>query len=94
MARDPHEEAKRNPKKRRYTRSSTVIADWATIDADCIRQAIAAVALSGGALRFGYTSDSGAYSIGIYGDGDPYTEYVRPTESVEDVLNDIRDAFE
>lgn len=94
MGRDKHEEAKRSPQKRRYSRTTTAVADWATIDAEAIRTAIATVAAVGGALRFGYTSDGGAYAVGIYGDGDPYTEYVRPHESVEDVLADISAAFE
>lgn len=69
------------------------VADWGSVDGAIVVDAIAAVARTGGALRFGYTRDGGAYAIGVYGDGDPYTVYVRPSESVETVLGDIADSF-
>lgn len=70
------------------------IADWASVDAESIRDAITAAAFTGGALRFGYSRDGGAYAIGIYGDGDPYTEFVKPGEEVEITLQDICELFE
>lgn len=70
------------------------VADWESVNAESIRAAITATALTGGALRFGYSRDGGAYAIGIYGDGEPYTEFVKPGEEVEITLNDICDLFE
>lgn len=61
-------------------------ADWTAVNAEWIRAAIAQVAREGGALRLGYTRDLGAYSIGVYGDGDPYTDYLRPGEDIDAYL--------
>lgn len=82
--------------KRKLRRSSNGregIADWASADAELLRRAIETVARTGGALRFGYTRDGGAYSIGVYGDGDPYTEYIRPSEDLNAFLSDICESF-
>lgn len=79
---------------RRFTRFSAQAADWGEVDADIIRGAIAAASMAYGALRFGYTSDGGAYALGIYGDGDkPYTEYIRPSEDIEGVLRNVEATF-
>lgn len=55
---------------------------------------IQTVAIAGGALRLGFTRDGGAYAIGVYGDGDPYTVYCSPSESIDSVLRAIRDGFD
>lgn len=68
-------------------------ADWASVTPDRLRDAICAAAVTGGALRFGYSRDGGAYAIGIYGDGEPYTEFVQPSESIDEVLETIIDLF-
>lgn len=68
-------------------------ADWASVDADLLRAVVAAVAAKDGALRLGYTSDGGCYAIGIYGDGAPYTEYVRPKDDVEGFLGELGEYF-
>lgn len=79
---------------RRFTRGGSAPADWGTIDAEIIKAAIVSAAMVGGALRFGYTSDGGAYALGVYGDGDkPYTEYIRPNEDVEMVLRGLETVF-
>lgn len=65
---------------RRASRRHSATADWSTVDAELIREAIATVAADGGALRFGYSRDGGAYAVGVLGDGDPYTEYIRPAD--------------
>lgn len=69
-------------------------ADWTGVDANVIRDAIAAVSYRGGALRFGYTRDGGAYALGVYGDGKPYTIFIPPREDVEDYLRDLVTVFE
>lgn len=80
---------------RRKDRLNHEIADWQGINPETVLRAIAVVAYHGGALRFGYTRDGGAYAIGIYLGGDHFTEYVRPSEDVEGYLtnlaNDIGD---
>lgn len=76
-------------------RGVSLPADWGSIDALLLRRAIAAASGASGALRFGYTTDGGAYALGIYGDGpDPYTEYVRPGDDMEQMLTDICEVFE
>ena len=57
-------------------------ADWASVDAGFIQAAIAAVCADGGAIRFGYTRDGGAYAVGIYDDGQSETDYIRPSEDI------------
>lgn len=94
MGNDKFEAEKRKAKPRKFKRETVVIADWAKADAKKLLYAISCVTLHGGALRFGYTSDGGAYSVGIYGDGDPYTEYIRPGEDIDQFLMDLADAFE
>lgn len=75
-------------------RSQGGTADWAGADPDALRSAICAAAIVGGALRFGYSRDGGAYAIGIYGDGEPYTEFVKPIEDIDITLVYIRELFE
>jgi len=72
--------------KRRVSYGQGNTADWASANPALIVSAIAAVSFAGGAIRFGYTRDGGAYAIGILGDGEPYTEYVRPSESIDEYL--------
>lgn len=69
------------------------MADYGAIDAALLRSAIENISRVGGALRFGYTRDGGAYAVGIYGDGDPRTEYVRPSEDFNEFLREIIEAF-
>jgi len=64
-------------------------ADWASADGALLAKAVAAVAGMGGALRLGYTRDGGAYAVGIYGDGDPFTEYIPPSESIDEFLRGV-----
>lgn len=74
--------------------SATREADWSEADAGKLVAAISAAAVTGGALRFGYTRDGNAYAIGIYGDGEPYTLFVRPSEDIDGALDSIRAGFE
>jgi hypothetical protein len=47
----------------------------------------------GGALRLGYSRDGGAYAVGVYGDGDPYTLYHPPEDDIDALLAKIENAF-
>jgi len=78
-----------NNKRRRQQRGNITPADWDTADAELLRHAIAIVGRRGGALRLGYTRDGGSYAIGILGDGDPYTEYVRPSDDLSTYLEGL-----
>lgn len=66
-------------------------ANWGDVNGDAVTNAIAWTGACGGALRFGYTRDGGAYAIGIYLDGDSETEYVRPDEDIDQWLIDLAD---
>lgn len=83
----------RRPKSRGINRKSTATADWASADASILSRAICAAAITGGALRFGYSRDGGAYAVGIYGDGEPYTEFLKPGEDLDQMLVDIENLF-
>lgn len=75
--------------RRRNSHRSGVPADWACVDGVLLAKAVAALAGLGGALRLGYTRDGGAYAIGIYGDGDPFTEYVSPNDDINEFLEGL-----
>ena len=64
MGKDKLEEQNRKP--RRLQRRSTETADWQAADAELVKRCISAAAKDGGALRFGYSRDGGAYAVGIY----------------------------
>lgn len=47
---------------------------------------ICAVGSAGGAVRFGYTKTGDALAVGYLGDGQPYTDFLRPTDDVDEYL--------
>lgn len=81
--------------RRRRTTSSAggAPANWMLVDAEQLVYTITAIAQKGGAVRLGYTRDGGAYAIGIYGDGEPYTEYVSPKEDMSEFLRGLSADF-
>lgn len=92
MAKTDGRDGKRN-KSRGLNRKSSDVADWGTADSGLLSRAICAAAITGGALRFGYSRDGGAYAVGIYGDGEPYTEFLKPGEDLDTFLTDIESLF-
>lgn len=80
-------------KSRGLGRLAGEVVDWESIDGQKLIRAIAAAAAYGGALRCGYSRDGGVYSIGIYGDGDPYTEYCRTAEELDIILGKVEELF-
>lgn len=67
-------------------------ANWETVSADAIRDCIVQIGRIGGAVRFGYSRDGGAYSIGVYGlDTQPFTDYLRPGDDVQAYLDTLAD---
>lgn len=67
-------------------------ADWASVDNEAICAAIAAIGSIGGALRFGYSRDGGAYAVGVYGlESQPYTDYLRPGDDIPAYLYGLAD---
>jgi hypothetical protein len=68
-------------------------ADWGGVENEAIVSAISALGSIGGALRFGYSRDGGAYALGIYGmEKQPYTEYLRPGDDVPAFLYQLADS--
>ena len=81
-------------KSRGVRRGDGSVADWHSVTPVVLMGAIASVALAGGAVRFGYSRDGGAYAVGIYGDGEPYTDFVKPSEDIDDYLIRLKELFE
>lgn len=81
-----------NETRRRRQKSS--VADWGGIDGDKIGRIVSAITKVGGAVRFGYSRDGGAYSVGIYGDGKPFTEFHPDDEGVDEWLEGIAYDYE
>lgn len=69
--------------KRKVQQRFTATADWGTVDAVLIRDAITAVTRGGAAIRFGYSRDGGAYAIGILDGDEKYTLWAKPAPSDE-----------
>lgn len=75
--------------RRRQSHKAGLPADWGSCNGELLAKAVAALAGLGGALRLGYTRDGGAYAIGIYGDGEPFTEYVSPNDDLDEFLEGL-----
>lgn len=58
-------------------------ANWGDVDGGVIKRFIQTCTSRGGACRFGYTRDGGAYALGLYYGSESNTEYCRPNEDVE-----------
>jgi len=74
---------------RKFFRKGTRECSWGWANPELLRNVITVWAERGGALRFGKTSDGGAYAIGVYGDGEPYTVYIEPGEDINDWLQEF-----
>lgn len=70
------------------------IADWETGNATLIKRCVCAAGIAGGAVRFGYTRDGSAYSIGIYVGDDRETFYARPYDDLDSLLTQIAEGLE
>jgi hypothetical protein len=68
---------------RRRNRGNAEQADWSAVDAEKLRSVIAAISRANCAVQFGYTRDGGAYVVRVVGDGEPFNEFVRPTEDID-----------
>jgi hypothetical protein len=82
-----------NIRTKRAQKLTTEVADWGGVNAELVLQAIATLAREGGAIRFGYTRDGGAYAIGLYYGTERVTEYLRPSEDVETYFRALIEDF-
>lgn len=64
-------------------------ANWAKVEQLAIIDLICAVSHKGGAVRFGYSRDRGAFSLGVYLGDDRDTIWIRPSEDPDAVIRDI-----
>ena len=81
-------------KKRQFRGQANTTADWAGVDATTVLRAIASVARTGGALRFGYSRDGGVYAVGVLGDGEPYTLWERDAAQLDITLRELAEYFD
>lgn len=61
-------------------------ADWSNATPATITRLIDTVTSRGGAIRFGYSRDGGAYAIGFYYGSESTTKYCRPGEELDTFL--------
>lgn len=80
--------------RRSIQRRDEGVADWASADATLLQKAIATASVRGGALRFGYSGDGGAYALGCYYNGEHWTEFIRPSDNLDTFLSDVIDWYE
>lgn len=71
---------------RRRNRHKGDVADYANVGAQSLHTAITAVTSADCAIQFGYTKDGSTFVVRIVGDGDPYNEFVRPSEDMDEYL--------
>jgi len=74
---------------RRRNRGTGETADWSNADPSELHHAICVLTGAGCAIQFGYTKDGGSLVVRIVGDGQPYNEYVRPTEDISTYLQSL-----
>lgn len=65
------------------------VADWGTVTGKVLVDLVQVVSSAGGAVRFGYTRDGGAYSVGIYLDDDRETFYFKPADDLDDAIGQL-----
>jgi hypothetical protein len=69
------------------------VADWAGADGDQLLRTVAAVTRTGDAIRLGYTRDGGAYSVALLHNGENHTDYISPTEDINEYLKGLEDDY-
>lgn len=74
--------AEQQRQNRRSWRGHVDAADWGTINADELLRVVECVTGKGHAIQFSYTRDGGSFVVRVVGDGEPYNEYVRPSEDI------------
>lgn len=78
---------------RRANRHKDQHADYSTVDAGILLRAITTVTASGCAIQFGLTKEGGTFVIRIVGDGEPYNDFVRPSEDINSYLEALSADF-
>jgi hypothetical protein len=68
---------------RRRNRGNGEQPDWSVANPVLVLRLITAIAKIDGAVQFGYTRAKDQYVIRVVGDGEPFNEYLRPTEDLD-----------
>ena len=69
------------------------VADWDGADPTKVLRLVCVVGLQGGAVRYGYTRDGGAYSIGLYMGDKSKTIYCNEAEGINGTLEELIEYF-
>lgn len=80
--------------RRKNNGSPVVCADWANVTPELLGKLVTAVTSRGGAIRFGYTRDGGAYAVGLYYGSESHTEYIRPGEDLTARIDEFIEIYE
>lgn len=78
---------------RRSNRHKSEHADYSSVDASILLGAIAKVTAAGCAVQFGLTKEGSSFVIRIVGDGEPYNDFVRPSEDINSYLEALSADF-
>lgn len=70
------------------------VADWHNANPEIVLRLVCVVSVQGGAVRYGYTRDGGAYSIGIYLGDDSQTYYCNEKDGIDATVKDLISYFE
>lgn len=79
---------------RRRNRGHGAFAEWSTADAKLLLRVVSAISAMGGAVQFGLTKSKDQYVIRVVGDGEPFNEYLRPTEDIDLWLTSFAEDYE
>jgi len=74
-------------------RSGHGVADWANANPTLVLELVTVVGFQGGAVRYGYTKDGGAYSIGLYLGDQSKTYYCNESEGIDDTIKELIQYF-
>ena len=94
MGSDKREASTSSFRKPRDGRASKDVADWGSVNEKILVRLVGVASKKGGAVRFGYTRDGGAYAIGVYAGPNYFTDFVRPSEDVDLYLTELTASFE
>jgi hypothetical protein len=76
----------RQREERRRNRHKGDVADYANVSPNALHSSITAVTSADCAIQFGYTKDGTTFVVRIVGDGEPYNEFIRPSENMDEYL--------
>lgn len=67
--------------------------DWGRIEDRLLWTVIQRVTPDDGAIMFGYSRDGGAYSVRLYGAGEPFTSYFHRDSEVTEFLISLAEEY-